>query len=383
MPSCSKCAKAGVTCIDIDARRAGVSIPRAFLPDVQARLEWLENLVKTRLPDVDLNAGPQVPENPDQGARSNSRLPPEDIPAQVEGSVGRSARAKRTSHCAGFDEVSSIPKGARRMAADLGLFSLNASATHPQYLGSSSGSFFADLLADADAECVSDPDTDGHQDVQEDPRSVPFGARSLLKSLKHLLPPREECDRMVKGYFSFYHADYPVLHQPSFLKLVDALYISSEAPEDCQLQYNGWPASVEPFGYNDEKARTDGRGGKIAIHLATGITHLFFVLSIAAELQSRKRRFAVDPRSFTTQAIACLQKSVAEVSLASAQSMVLYVLHSFLSADGARTWVILHVAMSYAIDMGLQRTPPESVNLSRAVVQMRRRVFFTIYTLDR
>lgn len=188
---------------------------------------------------------------------------------------------------------------------------------------------------------------------------------------------------MVKKFFAFYHAEYPVLHQPSVFNLVEALYTAAAAPSDCELQHNGWPASITPFRYNDEMVHVIGQREGIAIHIETGVAHLFFALSIAAELQTRKRRFAMDPRPFSTQAMTSLQRSVAEVSLSSTQSMVLYVLHSFLSADGAGIWVILHIAMSYAIDIGLQRDRSEDVRYSSTVLQMRRRVFFTVYTLER
>lgn len=383
MPSCSKCAKAGVRCIDVDARRAGISIPRAFLPDAQARLEWLEDVVKTQLPDFDLSAGPQIPDNAGDENRIHSRHSSTIPTAAQDDSAGPSIGTKRDFAQSANGTYASIPKRARRMTADLGLFSLNPNGVQPQYLGSSSGSFFADLLLDAGPEYTSDPDTEGPEDVLEDSHSAEHSVRSLLKSLKETLPSREECDRMVKGFFSFYHADYPVLHQPSFLGLVEALYASAEAADDCSLQHHGWPVGVKTFEYNDDLSYTERQQGDMPISLATGITHLFFVLSIAAELRSRKRRFAMDPKPFASQAIACLQKSVAEVLLSSVQSMILYILHSFLSAEGTRTWIMLHVAMSYAIDMGLQRDQPEPSNFSSTMLQMRRRVFLTIYTLER
>ena len=189
---------------------------------------------------------------------------------------------------------------------------------------------------------------------------------------------------MVRKFFSFYHTDYPLLHQPSVFDLVDAIYASSLVPSDCQVQYNGWPTTVRPFRYNGETAQVPGQQESIAISLETGVTHLFFVLSIAAELQARKRRFAVNPKPFSNQAMLSLQHSVAEVSLSSVQSLVLYVLHSFLSEGSASIWVMLHIATSYAIDLGLQRIRSGNVaRFSPIVMQLRRRVFLTVYTLER
>ncbi|KAK6429371.1 hypothetical protein LTR95_014481, partial [Oleoguttula sp. CCFEE 5521] len=357
-------AKAGVSCIDTDTYRAGVSVPRAYVADAHARLEWLENVVRTRLPDIDLDAGPQVSTNSDDPVNNQREQSLGNSTAASDNNLAIGSSTKRPLDHTGKDDSLSVSKRARRMAANLGLFSLNPNAMQAQYLGSSSGSFFADLLVDTDAERMSDPDTDGSEDVVHESHSRRHNVRLLLGSLKDILPAREACDSMVKKFFSFYHAEYPILHQPSVFNLVDALYAASTAPSDCQLQYNGWPASITPFRYNDEVVYVAGQREGIAIHIETGVAHLFFALSIAAELQTRKRRFAMDPKPFSAQAMTSLQHSVAEVSLSSTQTMVLYVLHSFLSADGAGIWVLLHIAMSYAIDIGLQRDWSEAARYS-------------------
>lgn len=63
--------------------------------------------------------------------------------------------------------------------------------------------------------------------------------------------------------------------------------------------------------------------------------------------------------------------------------MVLFILHSFLSPNGGRIWIMLHIAMAYSIDLGLQRDLSGSVRLSNTLLQMRRRAFLSLYTLDR
>jgi len=340
--------------------------------------------VKTRLPDVDLDAGPGSLVVPDHAANDQPESPSGHGATLLNTPAGADRGARRSWDQTGNDEILSVPKRARRMAADLGVFSVNPNGMQTQYLGSSSGSFFAGLLAASSPANVSESDSDDVEDAVDQVNSVRYGGRSLA-SLKDALPPREDCDRMVKKFFSFYHADYPFLHQPSVFNLVDALYASTLVPSDCQVQQNGWPATVKAFPYNGEMAcASGGQQDAIAIHVETGITHLFFVLSIAAELQSRKRRFAVNPKPFFTQAMRSLQYSVGEVSLSSIQSLVLYVLHGFLSAGCASIWVVMHIATSYAIDIGLQRIQSENVaRHSPTLLQIRRRVFLTVYTLER
>lgn len=340
------------------------------MTDTQARLEWLEDLVRTHIPGIDLEAGPKRPE----GEASRSRQSP-----------AAGSKRNRSSTADGDEDLSSVSHKARRMALDLGLFSLNTNLSQTHYLGSSSGSFFTSLLpSDQHVEHrdgSSEPESDA-ESVPRRPTSPRDSSRALLSLLKQNLPTRTDCDRMIKLFYDYYHAAYPVLHQPSFAVLVDALYAAAEASSSCTLQHNGWPDSVRVFSYNGLVGHHKGKD-TIAVPVRTAATQLFFVLSIAADLQTRKRIFSADPSRLHAQALASFQIAIAEVSLASVQSMILYVLHSFLTAESGNIWVILHIALAYAIDIGLHRNVSASERTTEMASQMRRRVFLSLYALDR
>ncbi|KAF7185802.1 Positive regulator of purine utilization [Pseudocercospora fuligena] len=381
-PSCSKCTKAGVPCIDVDARH-GNNLPRAFLADAQARLEWLEDVVRTRAPDVDLSAGPKRPDTAvSAGAepRAASSASPTIVdPQPMDNALAQPSGTKRARS---DDELSALSRKARRMALDLGLFSLNTNVSQTHYLGSSSGTFFANLLPreEAGSGTVSEPDSDNEEPPLE-VRQRTEGSHALFQTLCDMLPPRTDCDRMNKLFYNYYHGDYPVLHQPSFQVMVDALYACTKAASACSLQHNGWPSSIPVFEYNGTKVAVNGKDA-IAIPVRTAAAQLFFVLSIAADLQTRKRVFIADPSKFHAQALALFQISLAEISVASIQAMVLFVLQNFLTPEGGSIWVILHIAQAYAIDLGLHKTTPSSSRLSQTAVHMRRRTFFSLYVLD-
>lgn len=387
-PSCSKCAQAGgsyasgcqrralahhvvVPCIDVDARKSGNTISRAFLTDAQARLEWLEELVRTRLPDVDLTAGPKKPDVAPRGAPTT--------PGTGE--------KRKLSVANGEDDTCSVSRKARRMALDLGLFSLNTNVSQARYLGSSSGSFFANLLPHEQhndfADGTPEPDTDVDVAPHQPGELQESSSHTLFATLREVLPSRADCNHMVQLFFNYYHADYPVLHQPSFASLIDALYASQEAPKGCPLQHNGWPSNISTFPYNGTNGNMDGKS-TITISVKAAATQLFFVLSIAADLQTRQKCFTADPRKFHAQALALFQLTLADVSIPSIQSVVLFILQSFLSpGEGGNIWVILHIVLAYAIDLGLHRSLPASSRLTETAAQMRRRTFFCLYVLDR
>lgn len=108
-----------VPCIDVDARISGNTIARSFMTDARARLEWLEDLVRTHIPGVDLQAGPRRPE----GGTSNIQETP---------TIG--SKRRRSSTADRSEDLSAVSHKARRMALDLGLFSLNTNLSQTHYL---------------------------------------------------------------------------------------------------------------------------------------------------------------------------------------------------------------------------------------------------------
>ncbi|KAL1641272.1 hypothetical protein SLS58_006174 [Diplodia intermedia] len=137
VPACQNCSNAQVPCIDVDSRTSAGRVSRAFQHNAAARIEWLESIIRSRLPDVDLSAGPQL-----------LNTDPSPVTGQNRG-IKRSRSAP--SH-----ETYSAEQSARSMAFHLGLLSLDVNSSHVHYLGSSSGSLFTPIL----------------QQNQEDPASL-------------------------------------------------------------------------------------------------------------------------------------------------------------------------------------------------------------------
>ena len=187
---------------------------------------------------------------------------------------------------------------------------------------------------------------------------------------------------MANEFFSHWAADYPILHRPSFFAMIDGLYRVAATSGEPALQHNGWPTDLVAFEYNGESLLIDNKPCvPISIHAAAA--QLFYVLSIAAQLQIRRRRFVYNPARYYEQALALSQGAISEVSISSLQTILLHVLHSFLSPDGGSTWISLHMAMAFSIDLGLHRDVRPSLRFPEVAVQMRRQIFFSTYSLDR
>lgn len=123
-------------------------IPASFVSAARERIRWLEDIIKERLPDVDLRSGPQVDASADPTAPSQDERIPEDadvstssIPPVPTVSRKRSAEASGQS-----DQDESFPERAHSVAVNLGMLSLNIDSPQKHYLGSSSGLLFTNLI---------------------------------------------------------------------------------------------------------------------------------------------------------------------------------------------------------------------------------------------
>ncbi|KAK3073124.1 hypothetical protein LTR53_005556 [Teratosphaeriaceae sp. CCFEE 6253] len=58
------------------------------------------------------------------------------------------------------------------------------------------------------------------------------------------LPPRQECEALLKDYFEHFNQMFPLFHEPTFMHLVDRQYHSAGNGEDPPYDGSGWWASL-------------------------------------------------------------------------------------------------------------------------------------------
>lgn len=178
------------------------------------------------------------------------------------------------------------------------------------------------------------------------------------------------------------HPNHPFLHRPSFNCAVNALYQCTEEPVPTTYQRNGWPASVHPFSFNGEDYISNGQSlVPISVHIAA--FQLLMALSIGATLQIRSRRYSHNPKIFFNAAMGMSSRVFGSISLPVLQCVLLVIVHSLIDPDGYDAWTLTHVAMAHSVDLGLHREASDSGLFSTSIMEMRRRVFFCVYSLDR
>ena len=99
----------------------------------------MEDIIRERLPDVDLRSGPQI----EPGSESTTQ--PQEADASIP-SVSTVSR-KRSAEISGqYAEDEPFTERAYTVAQNLGMLSLNIDSPQKHYLGSSSGLLFTNLI---------------------------------------------------------------------------------------------------------------------------------------------------------------------------------------------------------------------------------------------
>ncbi|OAA60302.1 Transcription factor [Niveomyces insectorum RCEF 264] len=216
----------------------------------------------------------------------------------------------------------------------------------------------------------------------------------LHRHLQRDLPSKEETYSLLEVFFSELHMHHPIMHAPSVLKAVEALYDCADLGPSAALGRNGWPESVKPFSYNGEwgldadhtehTEATEGATETTPISIYTAAAHVFMVLNLAATSRTRDNDFNMSPTRLYRAAMACASECFSTISLPSLQCLLLLTVRALVMPAEVNIWTLVHVSMAHCIDLGIHR---EAIVVGRGggpvAAHVRRTVFYTAYTLER
>lgn len=380
LPACRSCVKAGVECIEVD-RTGDHNMPRSHVLELENRIKWLEEIVRSRCPDVALSAGPPVelrsrPAPP--AIRIVTTGPDFNQPQPLSSASSPVFPHSPASTCATpvsfdfsspgvspgylqpmspftFSDVGPSPAASPGPSSPLllaqdtlphevGLLSLAASE-EPKYLGASSGVNFARMVF-ADAK-----DTDllhsGNDVMQDAKQHIPSSAAEPAQ-----LPPLDHCMALKKAYFETVHLQYPFLHQPTFDGYVQAVY-------------------------HRDTQRLPGSS------FTTAQLQMFLVMSIGAHiLSTRAQGQDLNSEGYYAAALRLADDVSLTGSLLGAQISLLLAMRSLYATGGWNVWYLNAIIMATCIDLGLQRKC-QPIGGDQSTVAMKRRVFWCAYALDR
>ncbi|RAL15079.1 MFS transporter [Aspergillus homomorphus CBS 101889] len=191
----------------------------------------------------------------------------------------------------------------------------------------------------------------GDKNPEERPR--PLRMDELLS--KTTDPPNDELgSRILRAYLTRLHVRYPFL----------------DRTELWRLHEDRWRLARTP---REELTRAE----------RFGIFKLYLVYAIGATtIQLSENLATIVPEQFYTTALQTVPGMCEPRSVENIEAMTLMVVYHLRSASSQGMWYMVGLAMRTAIDLGLHRKANEN-NLDPFTAQMRRRLFWTVYYLER
>jgi hypothetical protein len=295
--------------------------------------------------------------------------------------------------------LDAFPEQAHSLSVNLGMLSLNSDSNQKHYLGSSSGRLFANLIG-------ASPSSNGSESypaavnetiiistLAPEWPGAPLATQllrqrycSLHGILRRELPPnKKEAQQLLHSYICWIHPDFPVLDPSSLLGGLDALYATFECSLDNDALPLGWPSCAEPFRWNG-RLMTPADPEKDTVPMPVVAFTTFMALNIAAIIRVRSRNYGHAPERFYRAATEFSQDCFSQISLPSIQALVTLIIHSMLTPAEINLWILLHIASAQCIELGIHREDETEINNPEdglVTRQIRRSIFYTIYTLDR
>ncbi|OBT67974.1 hypothetical protein VE03_01480 [Pseudogymnoascus sp. 23342-1-I1] len=329
-----------------------------YISSLKGRIRWLESTIRQNCPYIDLSQGPRVlnesgqndPADEGENAENSLLQPPSQNFVQIHDDDSIVPRLELPVATQGVEQSSEVRRHPneqqRGLAHEIGLVSLSA-GTDPKYIGPSSGYFFAKLLLSCARQGKqSFPPQEQEQSTHGRlARLFPRGELSVLPS-----PLPEDIEytiKISKAYFEAIHPQYPFLHQPSHMKLIEHVYAEPEPMPNAAFQVN-------------------------------------MVMAIGATVLSRRLKLPLSGEGFCVSAMKYFDKICIENSLKGLQSLLLLLIYTLNSPSmGLNIWYLNYQCIAALLDLGLQRDVKSGKALSVLDQELRTRTFWVIYSLDR
>ncbi|GME62007.1 Zn 2cys6 cluster transcripitional activator [Neofusicoccum parvum] len=210
------------------------------------------------------------------------------------------------------------------LVSDFGLLSVNATAR--DFYGFTSAMSYARLILSASSK-----------------EPLPSG---MAKSL----PARYAINPLIQHYLNTMFVLLPILDETSFYGSVDAVYQSD-------------PRKTSPFDF----------------------WTLRMVLAISSITNSEQRGDVhySDAVGHVNAALEHAEHVLRPGSVASIQALLLLAQYSMLDPHHFDSWTLVGAASRAMVDLGMHVDPSKSVTMSKAKLEIRRRVYYCLYSIDR
>lgn len=167
------------------------------------------------------------------------------------------------------------------------------------------------------------------------------------------LPPRNEAIITIRHYFENFFVMYPFFEESSFYASLDAVYNSESSRV----------STASPFDH-------------FSVRLVLAIAH-------SGRMEQRGDGNYMAAIGHVSAALVHAEHVLRPGSIASVQAMLLLHEYSMIDPHHFDSWGLIGAASRAMVDLGLHQDPPRSASISRAKLELRRRVFWCVYGFDR
>lgn len=289
-------------------------------------MSWLESIVRERCPDVDLSDGPSAEEDAGNTTLGNTteRVSPDTTLAPIASNSDTVNRGWQLG-------------GTNALSHEIGLVSLGTNQDQ-RYIGPSSGFFLARVM-------LTKPTQSNNETTNRDaplPSELVEAVQGPLP-----LPSKDMALRLTESYFEYIHPQYPLLHKPTFMNILDAAY------------------------------RDDG-----VDHMT--LFQVKMVLALGATILSGRSKARIPGESYCLSAMAHFEHLNVENSLQGVQCLLLLFIFTIHNPYmRLNVWYLNYQCLAALLDIGLQRNITVQSGISLLEQEMRARVFWVIFMLDR
>ncbi|KAH6622005.1 fungal-specific transcription factor domain-containing protein [Boeremia exigua] len=344
-PTCSNCRKASAECFDGGSIRLRNgpqerNAERTEMKRLRKRVRALESIVRERLPDVNLTT---------VGYPELHEVADEDERATAEGTSSPNWHISRDASVVNIAELQSAAVPDQR-AHEIGLISVGCNADQ-KYIGPSSGYFLARLLL-AKSRRDGEPDCNVRRPTATPQTSINDLVSAIQGPLP--LPPQELAMQLCQVYFETVQPQFPILHEGSFRAALTRLY------------------------------STDGINRGSHEEPATVHFQVFMVLAISASIWAWRSKRHIPAESYCLSALQYLDRIDVGISLSGLQCMVLLLIFTMHCPHmKLNVWYMNYQCIASVLDLGLQREVTTSLGISLIEQELRTRIFWSVFTIDR
>jgi hypothetical protein len=331
-PSCGNCTGAGETANCVYGVK-NVIYPPEYVTSLESQIATLERRLQARESETQDEA---------TGARqeSSSTSPANLSPETVE-------IARTPDNVAGGDL-------AKLLEAGTGIATL--SSNHA-YLGASSGAPLAKIIQSSISRSVVQMSQgkaiEEGSTLNDGPQKT--GDEGTLFTARAPMPRRPLADKLLMAYIHKVHSKHPFLSRSKLRRL-----------NICRLELQ--PAEDLPRGH---RFPVENRLDWFMLHMVYAIGARYLQLSRDTEYVSAEAHYA--------SALLDIDEVLDVQSLVNVQCMLLLALYQLRSPSGPGLWSMIGVVMRHCLDGGLHRKS----NLPLLLDQQRKRLFWTVYMLER